>query len=66
MIGVWSLGASVGPQPVCSVCGVMLTGDLDDDPWHPTGPVCGECVRSRADDELMWAIEATGQDDDIW
>ena len=43
-------------QPVCSVCGAALTGDPDDDPWHPTGPVCGDCVRARADDELLWAL----------
>jgi hypothetical protein len=48
------------------VCGVGLAGDLDDDPWHPTGPVCGDRVRARADDELVWAIHAADDDLGIW
>ncbi|MET0771675.1 MAG: hypothetical protein ABWZ82_01215 [Candidatus Limnocylindrales bacterium] len=64
--GMWSLDHPPERPPVCSVCGIALTGDPDDDPWHPTGPVCGDCVRSRADDELMWALGATDQGEDIW
>jgi hypothetical protein len=57
---MWTLDQPFGPQVACSVCGAALTGDADDDPGHPAGPVCGDCARARADDELTWALGATG------
>jgi hypothetical protein len=51
---------------VCSVCGAELTGDPDDEPDHPSGPLCEDCSRGRADDELMWALGTFGDDDDLW
>ncbi|MFN8519983.1 MAG: hypothetical protein U0667_11475 [Chloroflexota bacterium] len=56
----------LAPPVTCSVCGFELRGDPDDEPDHPTGPVCGNCWRARADDELLWAIQASGSDDDLW
>jgi hypothetical protein len=63
---MWDLDQPTEPLPVCDVCGAVLAGDPDDDAWHPTGPVCGACVRARSDDELMWALDVSGQDEDIW
>lgn len=54
------------PPLTCSVCGDELVGDVDDDPLAPGGPVCGECWRARADDELLWAIDATDPDAGLW
>jgi len=63
---MWSLDKPDERPPRCSVCGAELTGDADDDPWHPTGGVCGYCARARADDELMWALGTHDQDEGIW
>ncbi len=63
---MWSPDHPAEQQSVCSVCGAMLTGDPDDDPWHPTGPMCGDCYRARAFDDQLWAMEATDQDEAIW
>jgi hypothetical protein len=62
---MWTLDPSTEPLR-CSICGDQLTGDGDDDPGHPTGPMCGECFRAREFDEQLWAMEASEQDDDLW
>ncbi len=53
-------------RSVCSVCGDELTGDADDDPLAFGGPVCGECWRAREDEEILWALDASDPDDDLW
>lgn len=63
---MWDPDLGTGSPTNCTVCGVGLAGDLDDDPWHPTGPVCGDRVRACADDELVWAIHAADDDLGIW
>ena len=66
MAAMWRLDRPDERPARCSVCGAQLTGDADDDPWHPTGPVCGDCARARADDELMWALGTRDPDEGIW
>lgn len=63
---MWRVADPLTTRPVCTVCGDELTGDVDDDPLDPGGPVCGDCWRARADDELMWALDASDPDDDLW
>lgn len=63
---MWRVADPLTTRPVCTVCGDELTGDVDDDPLDPGGPVCGDCWRARADDELMWALDTSDPDDDLW
>jgi hypothetical protein len=44
----------------CSVCGQLLTGDPDDQPDPPAGPMCGECSRAREFDQTLWEADASG------
>ena len=42
----------------CSICGRPLGENIDDQPYWPTGPMCGECYQSRQlDDEMAWDDE---------
>ncbi len=50
----------------CTVCGTTLTNDRDDDPSHPTGPMCGLCYRARAFDDQLWATGATNEEGGLW
>ena len=43
--------------PLCGVCGLALTGDPDDQPDHPAGPLCGPCHRAREFDETLWEMD---------
>jgi hypothetical protein len=43
--------------PVCGVCGLPLTGDADDRPDHPAGPLCGPCHRAREFDQTLWELD---------
>ena len=37
----------------CSICGRPLGESIDDQPYGPTGPICGDCYQSQQmDDEL--------------
>jgi hypothetical protein len=54
------------PEPPCAVCGQPLTGDPDDQPFPPLGPLCGECYRSQQmDDEIDAAGLLDDEDDDF-
>ena len=53
-----SLGASFGHTDgagplYCVICGQPLTGDPEDQPDWPTGPMCGECYRGQQTDDDM-------------
>jgi hypothetical protein len=63
---MWHIPDPLAAPPVCTVCGDELTSDIDDDPQAPGGPVCGDCWRARADDELMWSLDASDPDHDLW
>ena len=40
----------------CITCGSPLGYSLDDQPYWPTGPMCGECYQARQlDDEIWWS-----------
>jgi hypothetical protein len=40
----------------CSLCGRPLGMSSDDQPFWPTGPMCGDCYQSRQmDDEVAWS-----------
>jgi len=42
----------------CSLCGRPLGYSTDDQPFWPTGPMCGDCYQARQmDDELAWSQE---------
>ncbi len=51
--------------PICGVCGLPLTGDPDDQPDHPVGPLCGPCHRAREFDETLWEMDLA-RDGDAW
>ena len=63
---MWAFEHPDTPPPVCTVCRAPLAGDPDDDPWHPMGAVCGDCARSRTDDELIWALDTRAPDEAVW
>ncbi len=42
----------------CMICGSVLTGDPDDQPYPPAGPMCGECYRAREFDQILWEQDA--------
>lgn len=46
----------------CVVCGQDLSGDPDDQPDPPLGPMCGECYRAREFDQTLWEAEWSGED----
>jgi len=40
---------------ICASCGGRLGFSSDDQPFWPTGPMCGNCYQARQmDDELAW------------
>ena len=40
----------------CTLCGRPLGYSTDDQPYWPTGPICGDCYQARQmDDELAWS-----------
>ena len=42
-----------GPPLRCLICPQLLTGDREDQPDPPLGPMCGECYRAQQmDDEI--------------
>lgn len=42
--------------PVCAQCGRPLGESTDDQPFWPTGPMCGDCYQARQmDDEIAWS-----------
>jgi hypothetical protein len=48
------IGDDSADEPlVCVICGQALTGDAEDRPDWPTGPMCGECYRARQTDDDM-------------
>jgi hypothetical protein len=51
--------------PRCGVCGLPLDGDPDDQPTHPSGPLCGPCVRAREFDETLWELDLA-RDGTLW
>jgi hypothetical protein len=57
-------GRPIDP-PVCGVCGLPLTGDPDDQPDHPAGPLCGACHRAREFDETLWELDLR-DGGDVW
>jgi hypothetical protein len=61
MIDPASIGALsehlLDEQPLtCTQCGRPLGLSTDDQPYWPTGPMCGDCYQARQmDDELAWS-----------
>lgn len=52
-----------GPE-YCTICGRPLGYSTDDQPYWPTGPMCGDCYQARqADDEVFWSAEGEDADD---
>jgi hypothetical protein len=50
------------PIVTCSICGVPLDGDPDDQPDHPAGPLCGACHRAREFDQTLWELDLSRED----
>jgi hypothetical protein len=45
-----------GDVVACALCGRPLGYSTDDQPYWPTGPMCGDCYQARQmDDELAWS-----------
>jgi hypothetical protein len=51
------LGDQLVDEPLaCSNCGRPLGFSTDDQPFWPTGPMCGDCYQARQmDDEIAWS-----------
>ncbi len=46
-------------QIMCTLCGRPLGDSTDDQPFWPTGPMCGDCYQAREMDNDLWAMELT-------
>jgi len=58
------LGAVLQDEDLtCSFCGEPLTGDLDDQPDWPSGPMCANCYQAREMDNDLWAMELNSEED---
>ena len=45
-------------EPTCTLCGRPLGFSPDDQPFWPTGPMCGDCYQAQQmDDEIAWSNE---------
>jgi hypothetical protein len=45
-----------GDSVTCTLCGRPLGYSTDDQPFWPSGPMCGDCYQARQmDDELAWS-----------
>lgn len=45
----------------CTNCGRQLGFSTDDQPYWPTGPMCGDCYQARQmDDEIDWSDAQDG------
>jgi hypothetical protein len=45
-----------GEVVACALCGRPLGYSSDDQPFWPSGPMCGDCYQARQmDDELAWS-----------
>ena len=59
---VGALPGDVLDQPrLCSLCGRPLGYSTDDQPFWPTGPMCGDCYQAQQmDDEIAWTEQEGG------
>jgi hypothetical protein len=46
--------------PLCTQCGRPLGESTDDQPFWPTGPMCGDCYQARQMDDEIWWSEGDG------
>ena len=46
---------------LCTLCGRALGDSSDDQPFWPTGPMCGDCYQARQMDDEIWWSESEGQ-----
>lgn len=45
-----------GDATTCTLCGRPLGFSTDDQPFWPTGPMCGDCYQAQQmDDEIAWS-----------
>lgn len=63
---MWTTDDLADDHPLCTVCRQALTGDPDDEPTHPAGPMCGDCYRARAFDDQLWALGGADGEDGLW
>ena len=54
--------ASDDEPTYCAICSRPLGFSSDDQPYWPTGPMCGECYQSRQmDDEIAWTEQSINE-----
>jgi len=47
--------------PLCTLCSRPLGYNTDDQPFWPTGPMCGDCYQAQQmDDEIWWSEQDEG------
>ena len=51
-------------QLQCTLCSRPLGYSTDDQPFWPTGPMCGDCYQARETDNDIWASELDTSDED--
>ena len=44
-------------QQTCTLCGRPLGYSSDDQPFWPTGPMCGDCYQAQQMDDEIWMSE---------
>jgi hypothetical protein len=49
----------------CTLCGRRLGEIPDDQPYWPTGPMCGDCYQARELDNDIWASELNDSENDF-
>ena len=50
-------------QLQCTLCGRPLGFSTDDQPFWPTGPMCGDCYQAREMDNDIWATELNADEE---
>lgn len=52
------------PNLTCTLCARPLGYNTDDQPYWPTGPMCGDCYQAREMDNDIWAAESLDDETD--
>ena len=48
-------------QLTCTLCNSPLGYSTDDQPYWPTGPMCGNCYQAQQMDDEIWMSEQDNQ-----
>ena len=50
-------------QLLCTLCSRPLGENVDDQPYWPSGPMCGDCYQAREMDNDIWMAELNADEE---